>query len=98
MKSLALPRGELHLSEIKRLAGNLGEFAGIDLQSLSGADPKPKFEALEHSVYSGRQRLGRYCRIAPHLYAAFDAEDRPLGNFEAARVAYAAVVGAGGSR
>jgi len=76
----------------------LGEFAGIDIQSLSGADPKPRFEALEHSVYSGRQRLGRYCRIAPRLYAAFDAEDRPLGNFQAARAAYAAVVGVGDFR
>lgn len=93
---MALPRGEHHLSEIKRLAGNLGESGAIDIQSLSGAPPKPNFEALEHSVYSGRQRLGRYCRIAPHLYAAFDSEDRPLGNFQAACAAYAAVVGAGG--
>lgn len=95
---MALPRGELPVSEIKTLAGNLGESAGIDIQSLSGADPKPNFEALEHSVYSGRQRLGRYSLIAPRLYAAFDAEDRPLGKFQAARAAYAAVVDAGGSR
>lgn len=95
---MALPRGELNVGKIKWLAENLGECADIDIQSVSGPDPKPNFEALEHSVYSGRQRLGRYSRIAPRLYAAFDAEDRPLGNFQAARAAYAAVVGAGGFR
>ena len=52
---------------------------------------EPDFEPLEHSVYYGRQRLGRYVRIAKKLYAAFDALDRPLGNFKKPRQAYAAV-------
>jgi hypothetical protein len=94
---LALPRGERHVRKINSLPGNLGEPSGIETQSVSGAPPKPDFEPLEHSVYFGRQRLGRYSRIAERLYAAFDAEDRPLGEFRAIRAAYAAVAGVGDS-
>ncbi|WP_128089662.1 hypothetical protein [Bradyrhizobium viridifuturi] len=46
---------------------------------------------VEHSVYLGRQRLGRYSRVSPKLYAAFDAEDRQLGVFFGRRAAYAAI-------
>jgi hypothetical protein len=40
-----------------------------------------EFEPLEHSVYVGRQRLGRYERTGKRKYAAFDADDRLLGRF-----------------
>jgi len=52
---------------------------------------QPEFDPLEHSVYLGRERLGRYSRIAPKLYAAFDAKDRLLGEFKGRKDAYAAV-------
>ena len=54
-------------------------------------DQQLEFEPLEHSVYLGRERLGRYSRIGPKLYAAFDAEDRFLGEFKKRKDAYAAV-------
>jgi hypothetical protein len=44
-----------------------------------------------HSVYFGRRRLGRYSRVAPKLYAAFDAEDHQLGIFRGRRAAYLAI-------
>ena len=91
LKKLALPRGERHLKKINGLAENLGRRSGIDLQSVSGSNPKPEFPPLDHSVYYGRQRLGRYTRIAPKRYAAFDAEDRPLGEFALRRDAFWAV-------
>lgn len=52
---------------------------------------QPEFEPLEHSVYHGRERLGRYSRIGQKLYAAFDAKDRLLGEFKRRKDAYAAV-------
>ncbi len=53
--------------------------------------PQAEFEPLEHSVYLGRERLGRYSRIGQKLYAAFDAKDRLLGRFKRLKDAYAAV-------
>jgi hypothetical protein len=50
------------------------------------------FEPLEHSVYLGRERLGRCSRIGQKLYAAFDAKDRLLGRFKRLKDAYAAVL------
>ena len=44
--------------------------------------PKRDFEPLEHSVYVGRQRLGRYERLAKARYAAYDANNRSLGRFK----------------
>jgi len=58
------------------LAEGLGKSSCIEFQGVSATLPKPHFELLEHSVYEGRRRLGRYIRIAPTWYAAFDAEDR----------------------
>ena len=52
---------------------------------------RAEFEPLEHSVYLGRERLGRYSRIGPKLYAAFDADDRLLGKFKRPKDACAAV-------
>jgi hypothetical protein len=50
-----------------------------------------KFEPLEHSVYLGRERLGRYVRTDRKKYKAFDANDRPLGNFRVRHRALAAI-------
>jgi hypothetical protein len=55
------------------------------------ADKKLDFEPLEHSVYCGRQRLGRYVRIAARRYAAYDSHDRLLGDFKKRKDAWAAV-------
>ena len=54
-------------------------------------DKKPDFEPLEHSVYCGRRRLGRYVRIAARRYAAYNSCDRPLGDFEKQKDAWAAI-------
>ena len=51
------------------------------------------FEPLAHSVYLGRLRLGRYARTAPNSYAAYDSEDRRLGEFSRPQDACAAVTG-----
>jgi hypothetical protein len=50
-----------------------------------------EFEPLAHSVYSGRQRLGRYVRVGPRKYAAYDADDCLLGEFKSREEAYSAV-------
>jgi hypothetical protein len=65
-------------------------------QRVAPAKQNAEFEPLEHSVYEGRRRLGRYLRIAPTWYAAYDAEDRPLGEFSRPQDAYAAVSGISG--
>ena len=91
MSLVALPRGERQHSEIRHLTGNLGKLAGIVIQGVSDADPKPKFEPVEHSVYVGRRRLGRYSRIAIRKYAAFDACDRFLGEFKRRKDAWRAI-------
>src|SRR6476659_7992053 len=38
-------------------------------------------EPIQHSVYIGRERLGRYVQTDRKKFKAFDANDRPLGNF-----------------
>jgi hypothetical protein len=53
----------------------------------AAARPKP----IEHSVYIGRERLGRYVRIDRKKYRAFDANDRPLGSFRVRERALAAI-------
>jgi hypothetical protein len=40
-----------------------------------------EFEPLDHSVYVGRWRLGRYERVAKRKYAAYDARGQLLGRF-----------------
>lgn len=100
LSALALPREERQVSKNKHLAQGLGKSSCIEFQGVSETLPKSNFEPLEHSVYEGRRRLGRYVRIAPTWYAAFDAEDRPLGEFSRSQDAYKAVVAisAGGAR
>lgn len=78
---MALPRGRRELANINGLAGNLGKSNCVEYQSISAPLPKPKFEPLFHSVYIGRERLGRYVQADRNRYKAFDANDKPLGNF-----------------
>ena len=58
---------------------------------LLGTDKAPREKPIEHSVYLGRERLGRYVRIDRKRYKAFDARDRPLGNFRIRARALAAI-------
>lgn len=78
---MALPRGEAHTNQANGLAADLGKSTSIETQRVSDARPKPKFDSLEHSVYLGRQRLGRYVQTDRKKFKAFDANDRLLGNF-----------------
>lgn len=50
-------------------------------------------EPLAHSVYVGRQRLGRYERVARARYKAYDAHDRLIGNFRKRADALSAIDG-----
>lgn len=54
---------------------------------------QPPFEPLAHSVYVGRQRLGRYVRVAETRYEGYDARDRLIGSFRKRADALAAVDG-----
>ena len=56
------------------------------------------FAPLEHSVYIGRRRLGRYTRVNLRLYAAYDACNRHLGRFTKRADALAAIDCATGER
>jgi hypothetical protein len=60
-------------------------------QGVTSAKQNLEFEPLEHSVYHGRQRLGRYVRIAARRYAAYDARNRLLGKFKKRKDAWAAI-------
>jgi hypothetical protein len=91
------PAGLTTSKEIKHLSS--GETIGIPdvspclsqvVVSLA-PDKNPDFEPLEHSVYNGRQRLGRYVRIAARRYAAYDSHDRLLGDFKKRKDAYTAI-------
>ena len=56
-----------------------------------GTDPARQRKPIEHSVYIGRERLGRYAQTDRRKYKAFDANDRPLGNFRVRTRALAAI-------
>ncbi|UPJ41808.1 hypothetical protein IVB40_31755 [Bradyrhizobium sp. 40] len=89
--------GSAKAKPVKGLASRLSRGASIEVLKEFSKDVP--FEPVEHSVYEGRERLGRYLRISPTLYAAFDVDDRPLGEFLGRRAAYAAVASiSGGSR
>lgn len=45
------------------------------------ADGALRRKPIEHSVYLGRERLGRYVQMDRKRFEAFDPRDRPLGNF-----------------
>jgi hypothetical protein len=46
-----------------------------------GSSEKASWKPIEHSLYLGRERLGRYVQTERKLFKAFDAHDRPLGMF-----------------
>jgi hypothetical protein len=72
----------------RRVAGSADPEQG---SILLGADKAPRQKPIEHSVYLGCKRLGRYVRIDRKRYKAFDAHDRPLGNFRIRARALAAI-------
>ena len=51
----------------------------------------PRQRPIQHSLYFGRQRLGRYVQTDRKEFKAFDALDRPLGNFRVRARALAAI-------
>lgn len=53
--------------------------------------PARKPKPIEHSLYLGRERLGRYRQLNRKRFKAFDARDRPLGNFRLRARALAAI-------
>lgn len=61
---------------------------------IASSGDQPDFPPLDHSVYLGRERLGRYLRIGKRLYAAYDAGDLHLGNFKSRQAAYRSVTDA----
>ena len=50
-----------------------------------------EFEPRRHSVYFGRQRLGRYVQTGRRNFKVFDADDKPLGGFRVRARALAAI-------
>jgi hypothetical protein len=56
-----------------------------------GARNALRQKPIEHSLYCGRERLGRYVQIDRRRFKAFDAHDRPLGNFRIRARALAAI-------
>jgi hypothetical protein len=48
-------------------------------------------EPIDHAVYLGRSRLGRYSRDGDNLFEAFDAKDKYLGSFPSATDALVAI-------
>lgn len=57
----------------------------------SGANKAEGQKPIEHSLYHGRERLGRYVRVGHNGFQAFDAFDRPLGKFRIRERALAAI-------
>ncbi len=56
---------------------------------------EPNFIPLEHSVYVGRDRVGRYLQNGLRLFVAFDCDDNPVGTFQKQKDACAAMTLAG---
>jgi len=67
-------------------------------QRVAPAKQNADFETLEHSVYVGRRLLGRYERVSPKRYAAYDARGRRLGGFARISDALAAIDRVGGNQ
>jgi hypothetical protein len=61
-------------------------------------DVRKRQKAVYHSLYIGRERLGRYVQLGRKQFKAFDALDRPLGNFRVRTRALAAIRKAWGRR
>ena len=56
-----------------------------------GTDTARRRKPIEHSVYIGRERLGRYAQTDRKKYKAFDANGRLLGNFRVRKRMLAAI-------
>jgi hypothetical protein len=60
--------------------------------TMSPSSPKTaSWKPIGHSLYLGRERLGRYVQTERKLFKAFDAHDRPLGIFLTRARALAAI-------
>jgi hypothetical protein len=59
--------------------------------STRGALRALRQEPIEHSLYLGRERLGRYVQMDHKRFKAFDQHDRFLGNFRVRARALAAI-------
>lgn len=63
--------------------------------AISKASPRtqkhPKRRPIEHSVYLGRERLGRYVQTDRKRFKAYDAINRSLGNFRVRARALSAI-------
>jgi hypothetical protein len=57
----------------------------------NGSQNRARAKPIEQSVYIGRERLGRFVQSGPRKYKAFDADDRPLGNFRVCKRMLAAI-------
>jgi hypothetical protein len=57
----------------------------------AACEKRRRFKPLNYSVYIGRERLGRYVQTDREKFKAFDANDRPLGNFRVRARALAAI-------
>jgi hypothetical protein len=58
---------------------------------LLAADKAPRQKPIEHSLYFGRERLGRYVKIDRETFKAFDFKNRRLGSFRTRAGALAAI-------
>ena len=56
-----------------------------------GAPKALRRKMIEHSLYFGRERLGRYVQLDRKRFKAFDALGRPLGSFRIRTRALAAI-------
>jgi len=56
-----------------------------------GAEKTARQKPIEHSLYLGRERLGRYVQMGHKRFKAFDALNRPLGKFRIRGRALAAI-------
>jgi hypothetical protein len=66
-----------------------GQGVTSEPQNIPARSPEPK--PIKHSVYIGRERLGRYVQTDSRNFKAFDAKDRPLGRFRIRARALAAI-------
>lgn len=82
--------GSVESGPIKDLSDELSRSASIEaLREISERVP---VEPVEHAVYEGRKFVGRYSRISPKNYEAFNADGVSLGEFRGRRQAYGAIV------
>jgi hypothetical protein len=57
----------------------------------SGLKAPVRRKPIEHSLYFGRERLGRYVKVDRKTFKAFDSKNRRLGTFRTRAKALAAI-------